>query len=243
MDMVGKLRVLVVAPAHSDLPNVAAEVAAVAGHHEAVVLPGVVRDRDIAAAIEAGPYDVVWFASHGSSQGILLSDGLLSIDGVGQYVRTAAAGLCVLNSCESEEVALAIMATTHADTICTIAEVQDRDASRLAILLARELARTPDYQEAYELVRPASGKYRYYRAGDGAYRSRDRDREREGEWQELLVSVYELRSDVRVMRTWLTVILFGLALVVAVEVALWVYTGSIARELASYANELERLAR
>lgn len=213
----GKLSILMVAPEHPDLPNVAAEVAAVAAHHETVVLTGVVRDADVARAIEEGPYDVIWFASHGLESGIQLSDGLLSIDGCGQYVRASEAGLCVLNTCESELVALSIVATTDANTICTIADVYDRDASRLGILLARELGRTDDYHDAYQQVRPANGNYRYYQAGHSGIRKWERE---DDQLRMLTESIYELRADVRVIRTWLLVIMMALALVVLVEVIL-----------------------
>lgn len=159
------LNVLMVAPEHPDLPNVASEVAAVSNQHNVVRLVGTVRDGDVARAIQEGPYDVLWFATHGGPEGILLSDGPLSVAGVGQYVRTSGAALCVLNTCDSEEAALSIIAGAPADMICTIAAVDDQDAARLGILFAGELARSSDFYEAYLRVRPEGGKYRYYRAG------------------------------------------------------------------------------
>src|SRR5690606_10461033 len=123
---------------------------------------------DIAKAVQEGPYDVLWFASHGNEQGVLLSDGLLSIQGVGQYARHAS--LCVLNTCASENVALSIIAGGETDMICTIADVKDADDLRFGILLSSELAQTDNFYEAYERVRPDGGKYRYYKAADSATR-------------------------------------------------------------------------
>jgi hypothetical protein len=164
--------VLVIAPDHADLPNAAAEIAAISRHHNAVVLSGVVRDGDIALAVQEGPYAYVWWITHGSSEGVLLSDGLLSIAGVGQYVRTSAAELCVLNTCDSENVALAITTYSNADIICTVGPVDNRDAIRLGSLLAAELAQSNDAYTAYQAVAPPGGPYRYLRAGPH-YRKRN----------------------------------------------------------------------
>ena len=162
------MNILLVAPEHPDLPFMGAEVAAVSNQHDAVRLVGVVRDSDIAQAVQEGPYDLVWIASHGGDQGVLLSDGMLSIAGVGQYLRTSGARLCFINTCDSENVALSIISSGAADMICTIGEVGDNDATRLGILLAGELGRSDDFYEAYLAVRPEGGKYRYYRAGPSA---------------------------------------------------------------------------
>lgn len=158
------MRILVVAPEHHDLPNAVVEIAAIRRHHDAVPVVGTVRDDDIARAIEEGPFDIVWFVSHGSEEGVLLSDGMLSIDGVGQYLRASGASLCILNTCDSERVALSIIANGEADIICTIAPVGNRDAVRLGSLLAAELAETANYYEAYEIVAPEGGPYRYLKA-------------------------------------------------------------------------------
>lgn len=71
-----RLNILLVAPDHPDLPSVAAEVAAIRQHHDVIALVGPVRDADIARAVQNGPYDVIWFATHGNERGVQLSDGL-----------------------------------------------------------------------------------------------------------------------------------------------------------------------
>lgn len=195
---VGRLNILLVAPEHPDLPNVASEVAALSNQHDVVRLLGVVRDADVARAVQEGPYDVLWFASHGDADGVMLSDGRLSIEGVGQFLRATEARLCVLNTCDSENVALSILSSATADMICTIGTVDDQDAARLAILLAGALARSPDPYEAYLLVRPEGGNYRYYRAGSGAPTRRYHDdgvlREIHGRLVRIETQLEELRE-------------------------------------------------
>ena len=164
--------VLIIAPTHTDLPNATAEVAAIERWHDVRLVSGTVRDSDIADAVEDGPYDVIWWVTHGSDQGVLLSDGWLSIDGVGQYLRTSGAKLCILNTCESEQIALRVVSGSESDIVCTIAPVDNRDAIRLGSLLAGELAHTDDFYEAYKIVAPAGGLYRYMRA-KGQYRRRN----------------------------------------------------------------------
>lgn len=165
------MRILVVAPDHHDLPNAASEIAAIDRHHETVVLRGVVNDRDVALAVDEDGFEGIWWITHGSTAGVLLSDGLLPTLGVGQYVRKSGASLCVLNTCESEDVALMIIAGGRADMICTIAPVPNNDAVRLGSLLAGELAESDDYHAAYEVVAPPGGLYRYLRA-ETVYRRR-----------------------------------------------------------------------
>ena len=164
--------ILVVAPTHSDLPDLAIEIAAVERWHDVKLVSGLVRDSDIADAIEDGPFDIIWWVTHGSEAGVLLSDGWLSIAGVGQYLRTSGAKLCILNTCDSEAIALRIVTGGDADIVCTIAPVDNRDAIRLGSLLAGELAHTDEFYEAYKLVAPAGGLYRYLRA-KGQYRRRN----------------------------------------------------------------------
>lgn len=170
------MNVLVIAPKHADLPNASAEIAAIQRHHQATVLSGPVRERDIERAVDEGPFDIIWWISHGSPEGVLLSNGLLSIDGVGQYVRASGARLCVLNTCDSEDVAEAIIAGGNADMICTIGPVLNQDAIRLGSLLARELDDCDNFQDAYEIVAPLGGPYRYLKA-IAQYRRHDALRE------------------------------------------------------------------
>lgn len=220
------LSILVIAPDHPDLPNVGAEVAAIAQQHEVVALTGIVRDRDIAAAVQEGPYDVIWFASHGDQHGVLLSDGVLGIAGAGQYVRASEADLCVLNTCDSEQVALAMVAATPASMICTLGDVDDRDAQRFGLLLAGALLEHNDYRIAYDQVAPVGGKYRFLTA-------RMRSLHRGEQTSELVRQMYGIAGDLRALRTWLVAISIALAVLFAMEVIVWRRTDAIIQEVAS----------
>lgn len=176
--------------------------AAIASQHECIKLVGEVRDTDIATAIaklrdDGFQPDITWFVSHGNKDGILLSDGMISISGIVQYVSAAAPRLCVLNTCASEDIATAIASDTHVDIICTIAEINDVDAMRTGRLLATELVTNDDFEDAYNRVRPISGRYRYVRAGRVTInRSAENDAAMRREMQELTRAMYELRSTI-----------------------------------------------
>lgn len=158
--------ILVIAPAHEDLPNAAEEIVQIARNHNATIVRGTVRETDIIRAVDDADYEVIWWISHGNSDGVLLSDGVLSIVGVAQFVQASGAKLCVLNTCESEAAAQEIVLRGQADVICTIAPVGNADAIRLGSLLAAELAADQNYREAYEIVVGSSpGLYRYLQAG------------------------------------------------------------------------------
>lgn len=230
------LNILVVAPEHPDLPEVAAEVAALAQQHEVVALTGVVRDRDVAAAVQEGTYDVIWFASHGDDQGVLLSDGVLDIAGVGQYVRASGAELCVLNTCDSELVALAMIAGSDAHLICTIGAVEDADAQRFGLLLARALAEQDDFRAAYEQVAPVGGKYRYLTARTRSMQQRDRV-------GEMADQLYHLAGDVRALRVWLVGLLVTVVILFAVEVIVWQRTDLLMQEIISLKQTVIYLER
>ena len=189
-------KILVIAPEHneSQLPKIGLEIAAIERHHDATVLRGVVRDSDIAQAIVSGDFEIMWFVAHGTESGIELNDGLLSTDAVVQYVRADETRLCVLNTCNSEDMAIAIASQSGADVICTIGDIDNRDAIRLGELLAGELAYCETYREAYELVASDGGRYRYYE-GHGTYRSY-----RRGEDVDLLRMMYEMRADIKLLK-------------------------------------------
>lgn len=160
------MRILLVAPAHADLPSVVVEVAAISSFHEVERVIGTVRESDIQRAIEKGDYDVLWWASHGGPEGLLLSGSILSAEGVGQFVSASGAKLCVLNTCASEDVAFRIIAGGDADMVFTIsADVGDADALRFGSLLAGELAKTNDFEDAFRTAAgPGATKYRYLKA-------------------------------------------------------------------------------
>lgn len=162
-------KILVISPDHHDLPRTNIEISAIQRHHDAKVLRGVVRDEDIAEAITQDEYEILWFVSHGTIDGVILSDNeLLATSALIQYAKRETIDLVVFNTCDSEETAIQVAGESQVDVICTIVSVDkihNRDAIRLGQLLAAELASTITYREAYELVSSDSSNYRYYSAG------------------------------------------------------------------------------
>jgi len=170
------MHILIIAPDIPQLAGVDEEVSAVASLHKVELLHGRVVEADIRHA--TGRYfDIVWFITHGSSAGLMLSEGeTLSIDAVVQYVRSARPGLCILNSCESVDIATAILdATDMTDVIATVSDVPDRDAVRLGVLFARELSRLNDYRQAFEASRPRYNRHYIYLRNFGRYRNEGPD--------------------------------------------------------------------
>ncbi len=216
---VPNLRVLVVAPT-SDLPDTAAEIAAIHRCHETKILPGNVRDVDIAQAVAKNSYDVLWLIGHGDEEGVECAGERLSIAAMVQYIRTGEISLCVLNTCSSENIARQIAIGSDADVICTISDVENPDAIRLGILLAEELAAEQSYYDAYEIVAPPGGPYRYYQAKDSDIIPTRRN------GSQLSEEIFSIKADIRVMRTWMVGVALAIFLLVVVIVALWLHVDS-----------------
>jgi len=215
--MMPKLNVLIVAPEHPDLSHVIAEVAAYKRNHNVVALEGVVRDLDIANAVEEGPYDVIVFASHGNEQGIALSSDMLSLEAAQQYVRRSGATLAVLNTCDSESVGYQLLGE-ECDVIFSIGPVQDVDAVRFGVLMASALLRCDDYREAFYQSVGRGTKYRFLSASASVERSATRRSTDDEDWR---VLVYSMQTEIAVLRTLLIMLIVGMVVVVGFEIALW----------------------
>lgn len=211
-----KLNVLIIAPEHPDLSHTIAEVAAYKRNHVAIALEGVVRDLDVANAVEEGPYDVIVFASHGNDNGIVLSDGLLSLGAAQQYVKRSGASLAVINTCDSENVGYRLL-SEDCDVIFSVGAVKDVDAVRFGVLLASALVRCNDYRTAFEESVGRGSIYRYLSASSPAERSAARHSDDE----DLRTMVFETRTEVAVLRTLVIMLLLGMVVVVGFEIALW----------------------
>ena len=196
-----KLTVLVIAPEIPEhpLPRANVEIAAISKWMNATVLKKTVRSIDIAEAVSENRFDIIWCLGHGNTEGIELSDGLLDVTGLVQFVRKSESSLCVLNTCASENVAIDVSAQSGADVICTITEVDNKDAIRMGHLLAGEIATTSSYQEAFDIIATPGSDYRYYEAGKVA-----RSYHREAD-DELLRLVYKLDAEVKLQR-WLNIL-------------------------------------
>lgn len=162
--------VALIAPA-LDLDSASLEVRAITSALPTSPLIGVVTVMDVMQLITRQSWDVLWFATHGTAQGVQLSDGILTISMLIQLVRNSDADLVVLNTCESETAALFLSTQTRAAVICTVAPVGDGSAFVTGSLLAANLAAGMPVRDAFERSRPGdvglSQRYRLFEQGAG----------------------------------------------------------------------------
>ena len=213
------MTVLMIAPTRSDLPNVAAEAAAVTNALGGQLVQGIVTERDIRDAAAAGGFDGIWFATHagktpGGEVRVLLSEESLSEAAVVAYVAASGASWCFLNTCASNMLGLRILDETPADVICTVSETPDPDAMRTGVLFARQLALLGDTREAYERSKPGGNRSyayldNYHRqlrmaiTGQAGFPAQDR---LQASMDELRREVSKIGSDVEVLKSQTTVI-------------------------------------
>lgn len=159
------MRVLLVAP-RTNLLLADEEVQDVvnSGLDVARLLQGEINQVELTREIRRGNFDVLWFCTHGTEQGVQLSDGLLTISALTQLVR-GRFNLVVLNSCSSVYAAQQIQNETTAAVVCTIVEIPDMDAYRTGSLFAHALARLGDSRAAYEQSKPGGNRLYLYLAG------------------------------------------------------------------------------
>lgn len=161
----GKLRIFLVAPEQPELINIDSEIAAIAEYHEIIPDPhlvGFVTGRDVQheALKSANRCDVVLFSTHGDVNGILVSNNeYINAEDVSAYIRQLGATLCILNICDSEQLAYRIFYMTKCDVIYCRVKVEDREASMYAGRLAKALYDAETTAEAYSKAGNARGKY------------------------------------------------------------------------------------
>ncbi len=151
------MRILLIAP-RTDLYFADAEVQAILRSGLAVTPRlGEVRHADVLADIDTDEYDVFWFCGHATSEGLLLSDGPLSIEELTPMIRERFS-LVVLNSCDSRDTALMLQNETEATVIATVLDAPDRLAFSTGALFARELATSGDILTAFHAARPGNNR-------------------------------------------------------------------------------------
>lgn len=130
--------------------------------HPDRVLLGTVTADEVMDALGLAPYEVIWFAAHGTSQGIELSDGLLRTNDLVQLLRGRQVHCIFLNTCDSVSVAIRLHdAIKTAAVVATAAEVDDAVAARTGSLFAEYVAQGKSWREAYELSKPVDTDYVY----------------------------------------------------------------------------------
>lgn len=169
------IRVLLCAP-RTDLLLVDAEVQdIVASQLDVVLMIGDVSSVDLTRKINEDEFDVLWLATHGTNDGITLSDGLMDVGTLTQIIR-GRFHLIILNTCKSYEAAQTICDETDATVICTIRDVPDKEAYHTASLLAYALARTGDARTAYDQSKPGRNRTYLYLAGKKKWRWHNQNR-------------------------------------------------------------------
>lgn len=149
-------RTLVIAP-RTNLVLAEEETTAVVNALTANLMQGNVTASMVLDKVSEG-WDIIWFMTHGTPSGILLSDGPLDAGNLTTFIRTSEARLVVLNTCQSIDVALAIHNELLTNLICTLREIPDRDAFFTGKQLAFQLARGKSFSQAYLAAKPGQNK-------------------------------------------------------------------------------------
>lgn len=156
-------RILLIAPQSSGLDQAAAEVQAVV-NTEGIAVTLLQSNVTVALLVEFdwSGYGVIWFAAHGSDQGIIIGGESLDIVTLAPLLRESAAKLIFINTCSSERLAEQIYADCNIHVVCTIADTPDLIAYATGRRFIRRVAAGDDFRKAFELSRPGGGRlYRY----------------------------------------------------------------------------------
>lgn len=161
------MEVLLIAP-DSDLINIPEEARFIQEALDAQIINGRVTPKIVADAFanrltRRKKTDLLFFIGHGTLTGINLTDGFLPISELCRYVKSANIRYVVLNTCESEYIALAIHHETNATVICTIGQVTDTQAYATSRLLAETIAQGHSVEEAYERAKPSGAGLQTYK--------------------------------------------------------------------------------
>jgi len=149
--------VLIIAPS-ADLPNADAETQRIINTLHPEVLLGRVTVSDVLDCVQSSTFDIIWFLGHSSTDGLELSDGILSPSHLAQILRQSPPSLVVLNSCSSLHTAMRVHDDVQAAVICTVLDVPDVDAYITGASLANVLAQGLDINQAYQVSRPSANR-------------------------------------------------------------------------------------
>lgn len=187
------MRVLLVAPSQASLPKSVQEVESVVNSGLNVrLLQSSVSQSDLVKELSTpGKFDVLWFATHGGTEGIILTDDVLSPSAAVSIIRGSGVKLVFLNTCSSLSVASAIQNEANVDVICTITDVPDIEAYRTGALFAAKLVQTGNFRRSYELSKPGKNSTYIYLSSAGPLENG------KSEFEQLRKTVDELESAAR----------------------------------------------
>lgn len=144
---------LVIAPAHESQD----EAERLALMLNAVLVNNYVTRADVVEAIIHRQWDLVWFVGHGTAQGVALANDLIDTGDLTALIRNSGAGVVVLNTCDSRDVAEQLHRELGVVVIATVGKVAEKSAYQTGIIFAHHLARGADVVSAFELARPGAG--------------------------------------------------------------------------------------
>jgi hypothetical protein len=154
-------RVLVVAP-KTELVKVDDEVMQVVNLLRATELRGYQATLHGLLEILSQPFNLVWFATHGSEKGILLNDDYVNASELTSLLRSASVEGVIFNTCSSKSVALTIYDELRIPMVCTLKAVPDRTAFVTGTILARKLAEGATLRQAYNQAKPGQNQTYLY---------------------------------------------------------------------------------
>lgn len=146
------IKALLIAPRHEAMPlrYMDAEVQAIQNSGLDVTAHwGDISATEFAEYMQNSEQELLFLITHGTSQGIMLSDGMLTaemlVNAIGNQFEVV-----FLNTCAGLEIAQLIQKECGAGVICTVGEIDDRQAFFTGSLFAKELARNKTYFDAYK---------------------------------------------------------------------------------------------
>lgn len=166
------------------------------------VLMGTVTGAEVMRALRGTSYDVVWLIAHGSEHGIELSDGALDGDVLAQFLREQQPALIYLNTCASMSVAVDLHDSIRAPVICSIGQVEARQALYAGAQLAHYLAHGMSVEAAFAASRPGHDNTYRMIGGNREHVNGDNNRQ-------IWDAVRELQSRVAKLEVQVELALFG----------------------------------
>jgi hypothetical protein len=152
------MKILLVAPRHPDLSQIDNEVQDIINSGNQVTpLLGEVTHAILLRATYEGDFDVLWLCTHGGEDGVLLSDGPLNVRLLSGIVRESFQ-LVVINSCTSIQLANNIHQNTGCRVVCTITDVEDKEAYQVGAIFANLLADS-GVVDAYNTAKTGNPNY------------------------------------------------------------------------------------
>lgn len=201
-------RVLLIAP-KTDLFMAEEEVQAVIRSGLTVTpLIGHVDRRDVVNEVINGKHDILWFATHGTQAGIVLSDGILSAGSLLPLAKDRFR-LIVLNTCGSLMIALQLQNEANASVVATISDVPDYEAFQAGALFAVALAAGSTFWDAFTKARPGGNNSYIYLSGGSVEREvvkiresiADLKRDNERSFQEQQKQIEYIKTEIAGLRS------------------------------------------